>query len=273
MFFFEILTLMDPQLIWIELSDIFRNRMKRLTEYFRFFSVNLFTLSLFTMQTTQTKVEYSGISATRINNTSVMSNDEDSGGSRHPTSLPINSNYRLLQRDRVNRFTTTTNNNITTTTTPSISPDSFSSPVDFESTITTSLIATSLPPPQSATPASTKNASFNFLSSAGIKQRLLPKQQPQSTDKTRTDEEELLHWKDMPKYLQFNPYVLRGYRPLSTFKGCCFSLFYWHNETVNIFTHGKFFVSKCLSWNPWLFLIDWYIIQSETSFLLDVFSL
>ncbi|MEQ5162539.1 hypothetical protein ABN196_18035, partial [Proteus terrae] len=53
-------------------------------------------------------------------------------------------------------------------------------------------------------------------------------------------EEDLLQWKDMPKYLQFNPYVLTGYRPLTTFKGCCFSLFYWHNETVNIFTHGKF---------------------------------
>uniref|UniRef100_T1GVH7 Uncharacterized protein n=1 Tax=Megaselia scalaris TaxID=36166 RepID=T1GVH7_MEGSC len=50
-------------------------------------------------------------------------------------------------------------------------------------------------------------------------------------------EEDLLQWKDMPKYLQFNPYVLTGYRPLTTFKGCCFSLFYWHNETVNIFTH------------------------------------
>ncbi|TDG52421.1 hypothetical protein AWZ03_001251 [Drosophila navojoa] len=50
--------------------------------------------------------------------------------------------------------------------------------------------------------------------------------------------DQLLHWQDMPKYLQFNPYVLKGYRPLQTFKGCLLSLFYWHNETINILTHG-----------------------------------
>jgi len=51
---------------------------------------------------------------------------------------------------------------------------------------------------------------------------------------------QLLPWQDMPTYLQFNPYVLRGYRPLQTFKGCLLSLFYWHNETINILTHGEF---------------------------------
>ncbi|XP_017847653.1 progestin and adipoQ receptor family member 4 isoform X2 [Drosophila busckii] len=49
---------------------------------------------------------------------------------------------------------------------------------------------------------------------------------------------QLLHWQDMPKYLQFNPYVLNGYRPLQTFRGCLLSLFYWHNETINILTHA-----------------------------------
>ncbi|XP_060646534.1 progestin and adipoQ receptor family member 4 isoform X1 [Drosophila nasuta] len=52
------------------------------------------------------------------------------------------------------------------------------------------------------------------------------------------DQLQLLHWQDMPKYLQFNPYVLKGYRPLQTFKGCLLSLFYWHNETINILTHA-----------------------------------
>ncbi|XP_037884884.1 uncharacterized protein DDB_G0271670 [Glossina fuscipes] len=51
-------------------------------------------------------------------------------------------------------------------------------------------------------------------------------------------ESELLQWQDMPQYLQFNPYVLKGYRPLQTFKGCLLSLFYWHNETINILTHA-----------------------------------
>lgn len=50
----------------------------------------------------------------------------------------------------------------------------------------------------------------------------------------------LLEWKDMPKHLQFNPYILTGYRPLLTFWGSIKSLFYMHNETVNIITHGKY---------------------------------
>ncbi|XP_063542517.1 progestin and adipoQ receptor family member 4 [Cydia strobilella] len=49
---------------------------------------------------------------------------------------------------------------------------------------------------------------------------------------------ELLHWRDMPQHLQFNPYVLTGYRPLQSWAGCVGSLFYFHNETINILTHG-----------------------------------
>lgn len=55
---------------------------------------------------------------------------------------------------------------------------------------------------------------------------------------------ELLHWRDMPQHLQFNPYVLTGYRPLQTWAGCLRSLFYFHNETINILTHGE--LSQCL---------------------------
>lgn len=49
---------------------------------------------------------------------------------------------------------------------------------------------------------------------------------------------ELLHWRDMPQHLQFNPYVLTGYRPLQGWADCVRSLFYFHNETINILTHG-----------------------------------
>ncbi|KOB78812.1 Uncharacterized protein OBRU01_01723 [Operophtera brumata] len=49
---------------------------------------------------------------------------------------------------------------------------------------------------------------------------------------------QLLHWRDMPQHLQFNPYVLTGYRPLQSWTGCVCSLFYFHNETINILTHG-----------------------------------
>ena len=51
---------------------------------------------------------------------------------------------------------------------------------------------------------------------------------------------QLLQWKDMPRHLQFNPYIYSGYRPLMSVWGCLNSMFYLHNETINIFTHGKF---------------------------------
>jgi hypothetical protein len=50
----------------------------------------------------------------------------------------------------------------------------------------------------------------------------------------------LLHWRDMPQHLQFNPYVLTGYRPLQGWADCVRSLFYFHNETINILTHGNY---------------------------------
>lgn len=49
----------------------------------------------------------------------------------------------------------------------------------------------------------------------------------------------LLYIKDMPDHLQFNPHILSGYRPLQSPLGCVGSVFQWHNETVNIVTHGK----------------------------------
>lgn len=49
----------------------------------------------------------------------------------------------------------------------------------------------------------------------------------------------LLKRNDLPKHLQFNPYIETGYRPLLSAWGCLMSLFYFHNETINIITHGK----------------------------------
>lgn len=58
-------------------------------------------------------------------------------------------------------------------------------------------------------------------------------------DDEELDQDDLLKWKDMPRHLQFNRYIVEGYRPLTDAKGCIHSLFYFHNETVNIFTHGN----------------------------------
>ncbi|CAH0399097.1 unnamed protein product [Chilo suppressalis] len=57
---------------------------------------------------------------------------------------------------------------------------------------------------------------------------------------------QLLHWRDMPRHLQFNPYVLTGYRPLQGWLDCIRSLFYFHNETINILTHGDPYLPKAL---------------------------
>ncbi|XP_034943178.1 progestin and adipoQ receptor family member 4 [Chelonus insularis] len=48
----------------------------------------------------------------------------------------------------------------------------------------------------------------------------------------------LKSWSEMPTHLQFNPHIKTGYRPITDIKGCLVSLFYFHNETVNILTHG-----------------------------------
>ncbi|XP_018576248.1 progestin and adipoQ receptor family member 4 [Anoplophora glabripennis] len=48
----------------------------------------------------------------------------------------------------------------------------------------------------------------------------------------------LLHWRDMPEHLQFNPHILTGYRPLTNAWGCVNSMWYLHNETINIVTHA-----------------------------------
>uniref|UniRef100_A0A668ALG7 Progestin and adipoQ receptor family member 4 n=1 Tax=Myripristis murdjan TaxID=586833 RepID=A0A668ALG7_9TELE len=48
----------------------------------------------------------------------------------------------------------------------------------------------------------------------------------------------LLDFAKTPSHLQFNKYVLTGYRPVSTAQECLKSLFYMHNELGNIYTHG-----------------------------------
>uniref|UniRef100_H2SN57 Progestin and adipoQ receptor family member 4 n=1 Tax=Takifugu rubripes TaxID=31033 RepID=H2SN57_TAKRU len=48
----------------------------------------------------------------------------------------------------------------------------------------------------------------------------------------------LLDLAKTPTHLQFNKYVLTGYRPVSTAQECLGSLFYMHNELGNIYTHG-----------------------------------
>ncbi|XP_049870786.1 progestin and adipoQ receptor family member 4 [Pectinophora gossypiella] len=77
---------------------------------------------------------------------------------------------------------------------------------------------------------------------AAVEERVLPKEKEERRSNSSTGggggSVELLHWRDMPQHLQFNPYVLTGYRPLQGWADCIRSLFYFHNETINILTHG-----------------------------------
>ncbi|XP_062859948.1 progestin and adipoQ receptor family member 4 [Trichomycterus rosablanca] len=72
----------------------------------------------------------------------------------------------------------------------------------------------------------------------------------------------LLDFKSSPSHLQFNRYVLSGYRPVSTFTGCLRSLFYLHNESGNIYTHGIPFVCILLLLPlsiPWSKVDQWWL--------------
>ena len=44
---------------------------------------------------------------------------------------------------------------------------------------------------------------------------------------------------DIPAYLQYNKFILTGYRCNLNTHDCIHSLLYWHNETLNIYTHGE----------------------------------
>lgn len=70
----------------------------------------------------------------------------------------------------------------------------------------------------------------------------------------------LLELAKTPPHLQFNKYVLTGYRPVSTAQECLRSLFYMHNELGNIYTHGK--SSNLLHFNFGVFALLFVAFQS-----------
>ena len=53
-----------------------------------------------------------------------------------------------------------------------------------------------------------------------------------------TRENLILHWDDLPLWMQIDPYIRYGYRPqLNSFSACFYSLFYAHNDLVNTWSH------------------------------------
>jgi len=58
---------------------------------------------------------------------------------------------------------------------------------------------------------------------------------------------------DLPPWYEVNPYVLTGYRPVMTFWPTLRTLFQWHNETLNIYTHllpGIYYLIQWLLLDP-----------------------
>ncbi|KAL0280919.1 UNVERIFIED_CONTAM: hypothetical protein PYX00_002071 [Menopon gallinae] len=47
----------------------------------------------------------------------------------------------------------------------------------------------------------------------------------------------LLSYNDAPSYLQFNPFIKTGYRGYLSTRMCIESIFWWTNETINIWSH------------------------------------
>ncbi|XP_058789319.1 progestin and adipoQ receptor family member 3 [Phymastichus coffea] len=64
-----------------------------------------------------------------------------------------------------------------------------------------------------------------------------------------------------PKYLQHNPFILHGYRGYLTTKLCIESIFWWTNETINIWSHILGFVLFC-----GLTFYDLYIVNITAPF-------
>ena len=69
----------------------------------------------------------------------------------------------------------------------------------------------------------------------------------------------LLEIHQIPTHLRFNKYVLTHYRPAMDFAGCLKSLFYLHNETVNILTHGM----SVMSFHALVELLPLYLTLAE----------
>lgn len=87
-------------------------------------------------------------------------------------------------------------------------------------------------------PSAGQNSTYDGQSSTLDGQQMFSGQSSSSICSLRR----LLHRKELPKHLQFNPYIDTGYRPLLSAWECVMSLFYVHNETVNIITHGEYVV-------------------------------
>ncbi|KAL2393961.1 ADIPOR-like receptor SPBC12C2.09c [Exophiala dermatitidis] len=80
-----------------------------------------------------------------------------------------------------------------------------------------------MPPKDDHTDTSTSNGSVSLSVDA---------------EKSDTPWHTLVHWNDLPRWLQDNHHIHSGYRQASySYKRSLQSILHWHNESVNIWTH------------------------------------
>lgn len=75
---------------------------------------------------------------------------------------------------------------------------------------------------------------------------------------------QLLNYEEAPKYLQFNSFIKSGYRNILPTRLCIESIFWWTNETVNIWSHiFGWFLFLALGWADYTFLRDYGSTQDK----------
>lgn len=84
---------------------------------------------------------------------------------------------------------------------------------------------------------------------------------------------ELHQFVHLPDYLRHNPHITHGYRVNLTLKQTTFSLFHWHNETLNVWTHLGglllFVILALASYTTWLNRAVFGELFSSTVFFLS----
>ncbi|KAA8642799.1 hemolysin-III family protein [Aspergillus tanneri] len=68
--------------------------------------------------------------------------------------------------------------------------------------------------------------------------------------------DQIFHISQVPEWMQWDPYIVHGYRPqLGSFEDCFWSLFYLHNEFINTWSHllpGLYFMALLVMAEYWI---------------------
>ena len=61
---------------------------------------------------------------------------------------------------------------------------------------------------------------------------------PRAKARSNAPTQRVLHWDEIPSWMQIDPYIRNGYRrQLNSLTACFWSLFYLHNDFVNTWSH------------------------------------